>query len=135
MQQRSRIIRATAGFAALVLAVVFAAAIGRTDPTSTSASPAPAASPVVVKIANYAFSPQTVTITAGTAVKWINSDEVAHTATANDNSFDSGNLGQNATWTHTFTKPGKYPYVCSYHPNMTGTVIVTDAATPTPSGY
>jgi len=103
----------------------------------SSSAPAPSASPVAVKIANFAFSPQTITVPAGTVVQWTNTDSVAHTATASDNSFDSGNLNQNKSWSYTFTKPGKYAYVCSYHPNMTGTVIVTAAAaTPAPtSGY
>jgi plastocyanin len=122
--------------AALVVAFASAAAIGRGDAMSSS-TPAPSVSPVAVKIANYAFSPQTITVTAGTVVKWTNTDSVAHTATAADNSFDSGNLNQNQSWSYTFAKPGKYAYVCSYHPNMTGTVIVTAAAaTPAPtSGY
>ena len=131
-----RSVRSYVALTALVLAFVSAAAIGRGDAMSSS-TPAPSASPVAVKIANFAFSPQTITVTAGTAVKWTNTDQVAHTATASDNSFDSGNLTQNQSWSHTFTKPGKYAYVCSYHPNMTGTVIVTAAAaTPAPtSGY
>jgi len=135
MQAHHGLIRASVAVAALVAAVATAGVISRGDPMSSSGSPAPSASPAVVKIANYAFSPQTITIAAGTAVKWTNSDEVAHTATASDGSFDSGNLNQNQSWTHTFAKPGKYAYVCSYHSNMTGTVIVTAAATPTPGGY
>ncbi len=135
MQLNLRSNRAVAGIAALVVAIASAAAIGRTDPMSSGATPAPAASPVAVKISNYAFSPQTITVTAGTAVMWTNMDQIAHTVTASDNSFDSGNLNQNQSWTHTFSKPGKYAYVCSYHPNMTATVIVTAAATPTPSAY
>lgn len=130
MPVRHRSVRPLVALAALVVAFASAAAIGRTDAMSSS-TPAPASSPVAVKIANFAFSPQTVTVTAGTVVKWTNTDSVAHTATASDNSFDSGNLNQNQSWSYTFTKPGKYAYVCTYHSNMTGTVIVTAAgATP-----
>ncbi|MBV8083078.1 MAG: cupredoxin family copper-binding protein [Candidatus Eremiobacteraeota bacterium] len=77
-----------------------------------------------VSIDNYAFKAPTVTIPAGTAVVWTNKDDDPHTVTADDGSFDSKGLGQGDTYRHVFTKPGTYPYHCSAHPYMKGTVIV-----------
>ena len=125
-------------FAALALvAVVLTAAVSaRTDQMSPgSPTPGPTTAPIAVKIVNFAFSPQKVVIPVGGSVTWTNNDDVAHTATATDNSFDSGNLANGQSWTHTFTKAGKYAYICSYHPNMTGTIVVQAASTPAPSGY
>ena len=124
-----------AAFAALaiVAAVLTAAVAGRTDQMSQATpTPGPTSAPVAVKIVNFAFSPQKVVIPVGGSVTWTNKDDVAHTATASDTSFDSGNLANGQSWTHVFTKAGKYAYICTYHPNMTGTIVV-QAATPAPS--
>ncbi|HEY7981172.1 MAG TPA: cupredoxin family copper-binding protein [Candidatus Eremiobacteraceae bacterium] len=131
--------RAVFAALAIVAAVMTAAVTGRTDPMSQATpTPGPTAAPVAVKIVNFAFSPQKVVIPVGGSVTWTNKDDVAHTATASDSSFDSGNLANGQSWTHTFTKAGKYAYICTYHPNMTGTIVV-QAATPAPtassSGY
>jgi plastocyanin len=127
-----------AAFAVFALAATLltVAVVGRTDPmTSGSPTPGPTSAPVAVKIVDYAFSPQKITIPVGGSVTWTNRDDVAHTATASDNSFDSGNLATGQSWSHVFTKAGKYAYVCTYHPNMTGTVIVQATPTPASSGY
>jgi amicyanin len=77
-----------------------------------------------VTIQNFAFDPATVEIAVGDAVEWTNEDAVAHTATADDKAFDSGNLNTGQTYTHTFEAAGSYDYICSYHPFMKGTVTV-----------
>jgi plastocyanin len=130
--------RATIAAMAIVAAVLTAAVTGRTDTIAQSnPTPGPTSAPIAVKIVDFAFSPQKVTIPVGASVTWTNRDDVAHTATASDSSFDSGNLANGQSWTHMFTKAGKYAYICSYHPNMTGTIIVQAAATPAPAatGY
>ena len=135
----SRILRSAALAAIAIVAVISTAAVtGRGDTMASSTpTPGPTAAPIAVKIVNFAFSPQKVTISVGGSVVWKNSDDVAHTATASDGSFDSGNLANGQSWTHTFTKAGKYAYICTYHPNMTGTIIVQAPATPAPAatGY
>ena len=75
------------------------------------------------------YSPSTITVVIGVnnTVQWVNNDTAPHTVTATDHSFDSGNLNPGDTWTYTFTKPGTYTYVCTYHPWMKGTVIVMSA--------
>ena len=85
---------------------------------------APAATDTHVAIDNYAFKAPTVKIATGTAVVWKNMDDDPHTVTADDDSFDSKGLGQGDTYRHVFTKAGTYPYHCSAHPYMKGTVVV-----------
>ena len=89
------------------------------------ASPA-AETTVVVDIKDFAFVPAELTIAVGTTVTWTNSDPVPHTATATDDprTFDSGNLPPGASYSYTFTEPGTIRYVCIYHPNMVGTIVV-----------
>ncbi|WP_156749675.1 cupredoxin family copper-binding protein, partial [Mycobacterium sp. E1747] len=78
-----------------------------------------------VNIDGFAFAPATLTIAAGTTVTWTNRDEEPHTVAASDGSFHSPGMGTGATFSHTFTDPGTFDYVCSIHPMMHGTVVVT----------
>ncbi len=76
------------------------------------------------------YVPASVTVAKGGSVVWKNNDPVPHTVTSTSvpsgaSSFDSGNMNPNATYTATFTVIGTYNYVCSYHPWMHGTVVVT----------
>jgi plastocyanin len=97
-------------------------------PSPAVRADAPASpSPVLVVIRNYAFMPASITIKTGATVQWRNDDSVSHTATASDGTFDSKNLDRGQTYTFTFTKAGTYAYVCSYHPNMTGKIVVSDS--------
>ena len=72
------------------------------------------------------YSPPTITVVIGqnNTVTWINNDIAPHTVTADDGSFNSGNLDAGASWTHVFTTPGTFTYHCAYHPWMRGTIIV-----------
>ena len=78
-----------------------------------------------VMIQNMAFTPPSLTVPMGTTVTWTNKDMVQHTATADDKSFDSGQLAPGASFSFTFTKAGTFTYKCTIHPNMMGTIIVT----------
>lgn len=75
-----------------------------------------------------AFDPATVTILVGEAVDWDNHDLVTHTVTADDGSFDSGDMGNGAVYQRAFTAAGTYAYHCVYHVNsgMKGKVLVSD---------
>lgn len=77
-----------------------------------------------VTIRNFAFSPAKITIKAGQSVIWTNEDSVGHSATADDNSWDTGVLPQGQSKSITFAKAGTYTYHCSVHPNMKAEVIV-----------
>lgn len=74
------------------------------------------------------FSPESVTIAEGQSVQFINDDDLPHTVTATDKSFDSGNLDAHKSWTYTFKKAGTYVYGCTYHAWMHGTVKVLPPA-------
>lgn len=84
-----------------------------------------------VSISGFAFAPASITINAGDRVTWTNSDAVAHTATARNGSFDTGDIGPGQSASVRFTQPGTYAYICTPHPTMTGTIRVRAAAGPT----
>jgi len=85
-----------------------------------------AAAGKTVSMQNFAFSPAEITIKKGDTVKWTNLDSVAHTVTSDDGEFDSGLLGQNASWSRTFNEAGTFEYHCTPHPNMTAKIIVEE---------
>ena len=91
---------------------------------STTGSPAVVGGDEV-SIDNFAFAPATLTVKAGSTVTWTNHDEEPHTVAATDGSFHSPGMGTGATYSHTFPTAGKFDYVCSIHPMMHGTVVVT----------
>lgn len=76
-----------------------------------------------VVMLNMAFSPTRVEIAKGETVEWKNNDIVPHTATSP--AFgDSGLINPDKTWSHTFKDAGEFPYTCTLHPTMKGSVIV-----------
>lgn len=83
---------------------------------------------VIVKVANFTYSPNVITVSPDTTVTWINHDDIPHTVTATAKAFRSRALDTDDTFTFTFTKPGDYAYFCSLHPQMTGEVVVRPAA-------
>jgi plastocyanin len=97
---------------------------GPSGTASATGSP-PAVAGDQVTIDNFAFAPATLTVKAGTTVTWTNKDEEPHTVAASDGSFHSPGMGTGATFTHTFATAGTFDYICSIHPSMHGTVVVT----------
>jgi len=91
---------------------------------AANANDQPSAAPAAVKIDNFVFGPQTVTVPVGTTVTWTNSDDIPHTAVSTDGVFKSKVMDTNEKFSYTFTKAGTYPYYCSVHPKMTGQVVV-----------
>jgi plastocyanin len=78
-----------------------------------------------IKIDNFAFSPETLTVPVGTTVQWTNRDDIPHTVVSDDKTtFKSKALDTDDKFSFTFTKAGTYPYFCSVHPKMTGKVVV-----------
>ncbi len=89
-------------------------------------------------IADFSFTPASITIHVGDTVTWTNHGPSAHTATANNGSFNTGVLQKGQSASHTFNTAGTFSYICSIHPFMHGTVVVlanttstTPATTPT----
>ena len=92
-----------------------------------AAGPAVAAD-TAVKIGNFVFTPQNLTVKAGTTVTWTNEDDIPHTVTSSTGAFRSKPLDTDHTFSFTFTTPGSYKYFCALHPHMTGTIVVEAAA-------
>lgn len=78
-----------------------------------------------MSISDFKFNPATLTVPVGTTVTWTNQDEEPHTVAAKDGSFHSQGLDTHGSYSFKFTTPGSYEYVCSIHPFMTATVVVT----------
>ncbi len=78
-----------------------------------------------VTIKNFGFSPATISVTAGSTVVWTNDDSVQHDITFDGGGIVSSVLNHNDTFSHTFPTAGTYHYICSIHPFMHGTVVVT----------
>ena len=94
-------------------------------PAMSATAPAVPVSGDQVKIDNFAFVPATLSVHAGGTVTWTNHDEEPHTVAASDGTFHSPGMGTGATFSHTFAAAGTFDYVCSIHPMMHGTVVVT----------
>ena len=132
----------------LVLALGIASCGGGSDSTSTESgatsveteaeteaetgsAPAPSGNArrsEKVEIVDFAYNPDPVTIEEGGKVIWINQDSAPHTATADDGSFDTGELEEGKLKSETFKEAGEFTYHCEIHPTMHGTVKVVPAA-------
>jgi plastocyanin len=77
-----------------------------------------------VKIDNFTFGPAALTVMVGTTITWTNRDDIPHTVVSTDKVFKSKVLDTDETFSFTFSTPGTFPYFCSIHPKMTGTVVV-----------
>ncbi|MDX6661357.1 MAG: hypothetical protein QOJ55_2179 [Solirubrobacteraceae bacterium] len=94
--------------------------------TSTPAAAPAAGATVAVSMKNIQFAPKSVTAKVGQTVKWTNDDSVDHNVTATSGeTFKSSTFGQGATYSHKLTKAGTIKYVCTIHPGMEGTIVVT----------
>lgn len=111
---------------ATLLTVPVLAACPSNPPAGTvGASPSPnTTTPNSVTMTQFQYSPSTLTVTPGSVVTWINADVARHTATADDQSFDSGDIPPGRNVTTTFAKAGTFPYHCNIHPTEKGTIVV-----------
>ena len=89
--------------------------IGRTEGTGKV---------VAVSIKSFKFAPAEVNIKVGETVVWTNEDTTSHTVESSDGTLKSEELSKGDTYSHTFTKAGKYDYICGIHPSMHGSVTV-----------
>jgi glucose/arabinose dehydrogenase/plastocyanin len=92
----------------------------------------------MVEISNYAFVPANQTIKVGDSVTWTQKDSDGHTSTSGrdgipDGKWDSPILQPNQTFTQTFAAAGVFPYFCTPHPYMTGTITVEAAQASAPA--
>jgi plastocyanin len=118
--------------------LIFAVACGDDDDDETSSqTSAPATSAdsgtssseaggeTAVTVKDFKFTPATITVSAGDSVTWSFDDDAPHTATADDNSFDSDTKNKGETYSETFDEAGTIAYHCKIHPNMKATIEVT----------
>jgi plastocyanin len=112
----------TAGFAvAMIIAVaLLSAGLPMVKANAQQAS----AKSAEVKIDNFSFAPGAFTVAVGTTVTWTNRDDIPHTVVSTDGVFKSKVRDTDEKFSYTFAKAGDYPYFCSIHPKMTGTVVV-----------
>jgi plastocyanin len=92
------------------------------EPAPTAVPGGPTAS---VDIFDNGFSRADLGVTVGTTVTWTNTGRRAHTVTGRDGSFGGDVVGSSATFAHTFTTSGTFPYICTIHSDMSGTITVT----------
>ena len=85
---------------------------------------APAGARAEVTVRGGHFSPATVNVGVGDTVVWINGDDLDHTITAEDGSFESGKIKAGGRFQHRFTRAGTFNYSCSLHPRERGRVVV-----------
>ena len=90
----------------------------------SSANEEPSIPNSVVKIDNFVFGPQTLTVPVGTTVTWTNKDDIPHTTVSTDGVFKSKVMDTDEEFSYKFTKEGTYSYYCSVHPKMTGKIVV-----------
>ncbi len=99
-------------------------------PTAAASGPSPAPTAVAgapgpeVVLQNFSIQPQTLTVSAGTTVTWVNHDDTPHTVTSVDKLFGSAALDTGDRFAYRFDTPGTFQYFCTIHPRMTATVIV-----------
>lgn len=78
----------------------------------------------VVTIEAMQFTPSTLEVKVGDTVTWINKDPFPHNVSSSDGQIDSGDMQEGETWKFKARKKGVYPYVCTLHPGMEGTLVV-----------
>lgn len=81
--------------------------------------------PVTVSMVDNSFGPTSVTVKAGTTVRWVNNGSTPHTTTSTTGLWDSNNVSAGGNFQRDFDAVGTFPYVCTNHAGMSGTVVVT----------
>ena len=82
-----------------------------------------------VKIDNFFFQPDALTVSPGTKVTWTNEDDIPHLVVEvpsknGDPLFRSPALDTDDSFSFTFAEPGEYDFFCALHPHMVGKIIV-----------
>ena len=102
-------------------------AVSETAKAPANGSDDAQAGAIGVDIANFAFAPNAIQAKVGQTITFTNQDSAPHTATATEGAkFDSGELDQGKSFSYTAKKAGTIKFVCSFHPNMTGTITVSN---------
>ena len=113
----------------LILLLTACGSSSPSTPTPSSPSPGAGGTPVTIVsgasiMTTTAFAPNRITVGVGGSVTWTNNDNTSHNATANDGTWNSGNIAPGASFTRSFPTAGSFPYHCTIHPGMVATVVV-----------
>jgi plastocyanin len=95
-----------------------------TDDSASDGSSGGGEATDAVTIVDFAFDPDGATVAAGSTLTFTNEDGATHTATADDDSFDTGDLEEGDSAEVTLDEPGEISYFCDIHNYMTGTITV-----------
>jgi plastocyanin len=121
--------------AAVLLALIIGCG-GGSSPAPSTPSPTPAPTPSAAAAATItietsartlgtaAFVPNPVNVSQGGVITWSNTDSTTHDMVSDTGVWDSGRIAPNGSFNFTFAAKGSYPYHCSIHPSMIGTVVV-----------
>ncbi|PWT85812.1 MAG: hypothetical protein C5B57_02210 [Blastocatellia bacterium] len=127
MEAQMNLARVGIGLCAIAL---MAGCGGSSSSSPTTPSPTPQGTSVTIPmgartLGSSAYSPNPVTVTAGTTVTWVNNDTIAHTSTSDSPGvFDTGTIAAGASSSFTFQNKGSFPYHCTFHAGMVATVVV-----------
>ena len=110
--------------ASLTASVIIAIVLLVAGSPTVTANDQPSAASAEVKIDNFVFGPQTITVPIGATVTWTNKDDIPHTSVSTEGVFKSKVLDTDEKFSYTFTKAGTYSYYCTIHPKMTGKIVV-----------
>jgi plastocyanin len=103
----------------------------------TDSDAVPDARERAASVGDFFYDPEVVRAAVGEPLHWTNNGRIPHTVTALDGSFDSGILRGGESFTLRVDQPGEYAFTCTLHPDMIGTLVVTEApadvATPMPA--
>jgi plastocyanin len=116
--------RAALCICATVAGGLIAAGCGGVEDESAPAAAEGAGRGGEVEIVDFTYGPEAIEVAAGTELTWTNSDKAPHTATAEDESFDTGTLKRGDEQAIALDDPGTYAYYCRFHPFMKATVDV-----------
>jgi plastocyanin len=103
-------------------------AVAATATTAPTAAPTAAPAAAVIEMGDHFFDPAQLTVRVGTTVTWKSVGQSGHDLAARDGSFALGSMSFGQTFSFTYTKAGRYPYVCMQHEGdgMVGVVTVVD---------
>ena len=87
-----------------------------------------AAAATSVTVSDFQFAPARITIQQGDTVTWTNDGPTPHSSTSENGVWDTGIFPEGESRSHTFNEAGTFAYICTPHPNMTGTVVVEASA-------
>lgn len=117
-----------------VTALLILLSLGCGGSTSVPSSPSPVLPAVPLTtvsivmgasgLTTAAYAPNPVRLALGSAVTWINNDNITHTSTADGGAWNSGTIAPGRTFSRTFTTAGTFSYRCTLHAGMVGTIEV-----------